>query len=392
MMRTILTINTGSSSLKVALYECEHEATRVLTGQVDRIGQVDGYQRISGSRCSLISEQQGYFSDYQAALNSILAGLRECRNSFTIDAVGHRVVHGGAEYREPELITPALLSNLERLVPMASQHLPQAIAAMRTTLDLFPDQPQLACFDTSFHRTMPAVAQTYPLPARYRDDGVLRYGFHGLSYQYIVCKLRQIAPDEVQGRVLIAHLGNGASLAAVRHGQSVDTTMGFTPTGGLMMGTRTGDLDPGLLAYLLTQRGLSPEELMTLINRQSGLIGVSETSSDMRHLLETARTDYRAADAVELFCYLARKQMGAMVAAMEGLDTLIFTGGIGEHAAAVRWQICAGLGFLGVKLDPLANQANAPVISTETGPVKVRVINTDEELVIARALLRYLEL
>lgn len=391
MTRTVLTINTGSSSLKVALYDCDREISRTLTGQIDRIGQRDGYQRINGLGGTLISEQNGYFSDYQVALNSILAGLREVRKDLVVDAVGHRVVHGGPAYHEPELINPTLIGSLERLVPLASQHLPQAIAAIHTTLDLFPDRPQLACFDTSFHRTMPAVAQAYPLPARYREEGVIRYGFHGLSYEYIVGKLRQIAPDESQGRVLIAHLGNGASLAAVRQGKSVDTTMGFTPTGGLMMGTRTGDLDPGVLAYLLSHRGLSPEDLTTLINRQSGLVGVSEISSDMRHLLDSARTDCRAADAVELFCYLARKQIGAMVAAMEGLDTLVFTGGIGEHSATVRWQICAGLGFLGVRLDPHANQAHAPIISTVTGPVKVRVINTDEELVIACALLRYLE-
>ncbi len=249
---------------------------------------------------------------------------------------------------------------------------------------VYPNLPQVACFDTAFHRDMPRVAQLFPIPRQLSDAGIIRYGFHGLSYEYIMQELRARAPKEAEGRVIIAHLGNGASMAAVRGGVGVDTTMGFTPTGGLMMGMRTGDLDPGLLLHLLSERQLTPAALTEMINRQSGLLGVSQVSADMRDLLHRSATEPHAAEAVDLFCYLAKKFVGALAAALGGLDTLVFTGGIGEHAAFIRARICAGLEFLGIEIDAERNQEQASVVSSHGSRVAVRVIKTDEDLMIAR--------
>jgi acetate kinase len=244
--------------------------------------------------------------------------------------------------------------------------------------------PQVACFDTAFHRTLPPVAQRYPLPRALHDAGVVRYGFHGLSYEYIMQALRAVDPDAANGRVIVAHLGNGASMAAVRDGQSIDTTMGFTPTGGLVMGTRTGDLDPGVLLYLLQTRGMPAEQVNTLVNRQAGLLGVSGISADMRDLLEREAREPAAAAAVDLFCYQARKFLGALAAVLGGIETLVFTGGIGEHAAPIRARICASFEFLGLEIDAGRNQQHAPVISPDGASVTVRVIPTDEDRMIAR--------
>ena len=269
-------------------------------------------------------------------------------------------------------------------MPIAPDHLPQSIQAMQAAVKAYPNLPQVACFDTAFHRHMPRIAQLYPLPRHFADEGVIRYGFHGLSYEYIMQELRAMAPQEAEGRVLIAHLGNGASMAAVRGGIGIDTTMGFTPAGGLMMGTRTGDLDPGVLLYLLAERGMTPAALNELVNRQAGLLGVSGISADMRDLLERESADGHAAEAVALFCYQAKKYLGALAAVLGGLDTLVFTGGIGEHAASVRLRICEGLEFLGIRIDPRRNEAHAPVISREGSSATVRVMQTDEDLMIAR--------
>jgi len=301
-----------------------------------------------------------------------------------VGAIGHRVVHGGRAFDAPRLVSDGVLAELRRLTPLAPDHLPQALAAVEIAGKAFPGQPQALCFDTAFHRNMPRVARLYPLPYRLADGGMVRYGFHGLSYESIVGQLRALGDPRAGGRLVIAHLGNGASMAAVRDGQGVDTTMGFTPAGGLMMGTRAGDLDPGVLLYLCTDGGLDPAAVGTLVNRESGLLGVSGISADMRDLLERERDDTRAAEAVALFCYQAKKFLGAMVAVLGGLDTLVFTGGIGEHAAPVRERIGAGLEGFGIRIDPTRNGRHAPIISPDGSAVTVRVMQTDEDLMIAR--------
>jgi acetate kinase len=278
-----------------------------------------------------------------------------------------------------------LLRALEEMVPLAPDHLPQELRAIQAVKQSFPDLRQVACFDTAFHRRMPRVAQVYALPRSLADEGIIRYGFHGLSYEYIMRELRDKAGARVaNGRVIIAHLGNGASMAAVHHGKGVDTTMGFTPTAGLVMSTRSGDLDPGIILYLLRERGLDASMVNDLVNERSGLLGVSGVSADMEDLLKEEATNPQAAEAVALFCYQAKKFLGALSAVLGGLDTLIFTGGIGENAPPVRERICEGTEFIGIQLDPSRNRANASIISRDDSPTTVRVMKTDEELMIAR--------
>ncbi|HEX5416673.1 MAG TPA: acetate/propionate family kinase [Chloroflexota bacterium] len=380
----ILTINTGSSSLKAALYGLDEGETRRLTAKAERIGLPESRLRIVGETGAILVDQTGGFSDHAAALDEVFAWLRQNGLDVGLAAVGHRVVHGGRAFREPRLLDDRVVREIELLVPIDPEHLPQALDAIKATVRAYPTLPQAACFDTAFHRRMPAVAQRYALPRSLADGGVIRYGFHGLSYEYIMTELERLDPGAARGRVIIAHLGNGASLAAVRGGVGVDTTMGFTPTGGLVMGTRSGDLDPGVLLYLLQSKGLSAEKINTLVNRQAGLLGVSGSSGDMQDLLAREASDPRAAEAVDLFCYQARKFLGALAAALGGVETLVFTAGIGEHAAPVRERICAGLEFLGVRLDAGRNAAHEPIISRDDSAVSVRVIPTDEELMIAR--------
>jgi acetate kinase len=382
--RQILTINTGSSSLKVALYEAGRDETRILSGEVERIGVPGGRFRLTDAHGATLIDQRGDLPDHGAALGAALAGLRRFRPELDLDAVGHRVVHGGIQYSEPQRVTPELIAALRELIPIAPDHMPQAVQAIQAAVEAYPGLPQVACFDTAFHRHMPRTAQLYPLPRHLADEGVIRYGFHGLSYESILRELRALAPREAEGRVVIAHLGNGASMAAVRGGIGIDTTMGFTPAGGLMMGTRPGDLDPGVLLYLLVERGMTPAAVNELVNQKAGLLGVSGIGADMRDLLGKEATDAQAAEAITLFCYQARKYLGALVAVLGGLDTLVFTGGIGEHAPSVRLRICEGLDFLGIRIDPDRNAAHAPAISREGGPVTVRVLRTDEDLMIAR--------
>jgi acetate kinase len=281
-------------------------------------------------------------------------------------------------------ITAAVLTELRRLVPLAPNHLPQAIAAAEVTVGAFPEVPQVACFDTAFHRTLPPVARLLPLPRRFADEGVVRYGFHGLSYESVVSHLREADPALAAGRLAIAHLGNGASMAAVRAGESVETTMGFTPVGGIVMATRTGDLDPGVLLYLMRENGLPEPELANLVSHESGLRGVSGGVSDMRDLLAREGNDPAAAEAVALFCYRAKQAVGSLAAVLGGLDGLVFTGGIGEHAAPVRQRICEGLEFLGIGLDPARNAVHAPVVSVAGSAVAVRIVRSDEDRMIAR--------
>jgi len=295
------------------------------------------------------------------------------------------------KHTEPEIVTPDLLEELHRISPYDPDHLPREIELIEAFRQRHPKLPQLACFDTAFHQTMPRVAKLLPIPRRFDAKGVQRYGFHGLSYAYLVEELARLGdPAAAKGNVILAHLGNGASLAAVRDGKSMDTSMGFTPTAGLVMSTRSGDLDPGLAPYLARTERMTTQQFYEMVNHKSGLLGISETSSDMRDLCAIEATDVRAAEAVALFCYQAKKWIGSFAAALGGLDTLVFAGGIGENAPPVRARICEGLNFLGVEIDGQANSTNAPVISTNSSRVRVRVIHTDEELMIARSVRRLL--
>jgi acetate kinase len=390
----LLTINTGSSSLKAALYRMWEGAkeTLELRAEASRIGDRGGGLRLADARGETLDERQDGLPDHATALDALLSRLRDRgldRDDFA--AVGHRIVHGGDRYREPQRVAPEVLADLRALVPIDPNHLPQAIAAIEAVARAYPTVPQVVCFDTSFHSRMPRVARLYALPRALAEEGVVRYGFHGLSYEYVVGELRRVDREAADGRLVVAHLGNGASMAAIRGGVGLDTTMGFTSTGGLVMGTRSGDLDPSVPLFLLKERGLTPTEVSDLVNKQAGLLAVSETSADMQDLLEREAYDGRAAEAVALFCYQAKKFLGALVAALGGLDALVFTGGIGEHAAPVRERVCESLEFLGIRLDPDRNAAHAPVISSDAAAVTVRVLPTDEDLMVARHTRRLIE-
>jgi len=382
--RHVLTLNAGSSSLKAGLHRVGADEPLVLAVDMDRIGSAAERLRVRDARGALIAERQGDLPDYQAALATLFAALGRHASTVHVVAVGHRIVHGGPLYSQPQWVSPELVAALRDLAPMDPNHMPQALAGIEYVGEKYPALPQAACFDTTFHRRMPRQAQMIPLPQPFQDEGMVRFGFHGLSYESITCELRQLDPATVEGRVIVAHLGNGASMAAILGGQSVDTTMGFTPTSGLVMGTRCGDIDPGVLIHLLEQKKMTPRAVSTLLDEQSGLLGISGTSHDMRDLLSIEATDPRAADAVALFCYRAKKYLGAFASVMGGVDVLVFTGGIGENGAVIRERICAGQEFLGIHLDPAANAANAPVISSRGSAVTVRVIPTNEERMIAR--------
>jgi acetate kinase len=388
----ILTINAGSSSIKFALYHSGEPLERRLHRKVDRID-------LSGTNLTFndpTGNQQGSrsfaASDHRSAANSLIDWLIAQGGLDSVEAVGHRVVHG-MKHTEPERVTQELLEELHRIRPHDPDHLPREIELIEAFRQRHPTLPQVACFDTAFHRPMPRVAKMLPLPRRFDAKGVQRYGFHGLSYAYLTEELARVAGAKAaQGRVILAHLGNGASLAAVQAGKSVDTSMGFTPTAGLPMSTRSGDLDPGLAPYLERTEQMTSKQFYTMVNHESGLLGVSETSPDMRDLLARETKDVRAAEAVALFCYQAKKWLGAFAAALGGLDTLVFSAGIGENCPSIRTRICDGLGFLGIELNETRNAKNAAVISTDTGRVAVRVIRTDEELMIARSVCRVLGL
>lgn len=381
----ILVLNGGSSSIKFAVYEPGEIPRCQLHGHLDRIGLPGTQLTFSEGPEAAPTTCPAAAADPAAAAGFLLDWLDQRAVLATLAAVGHRVVHGGPAHQAPELVTPALLADLRQLTAFDPDHLPGEIALMAAVRARQPQLRQVACFDTAFHQHMPRVAQLLPLPRRFAAHGLRRYGFHGLSYAYLLEELaRQAGPAAARGRVILAHLGSGASLAAVLGGQSQDTSMGFTPAAGLVMGTRPGDLDPGVAAYLLQAEHLTPKQFNHLINHESGLLGVSETSSDLRDLLAAQATDDRAADAVELFCYQARKWVGAYAAVLGGLDTLVFAGGVGEHAAEVRARICAGLGFLGLELDAARNATHAAVISSAASRVTVRVIPTNEERLIAQ--------
>jgi acetate kinase len=380
----ILTLNSGSSSLKFSLHELGDDERLVMSGGLSGIGLASGSLEVTNHEGRVLVDRPQDVPDQEAAFRALFAWLEARDSSPEPDAVGHRVVHGGGRHQGPRLVDDKLLEELKRLVPLAPDHLPREIGVIQAARRAYGDVPHVACFDTSFHRSMPEVARLYALPRELEQQGILRYGFHGLSYEYITGRLRRLVGPEADGRLVIAHLGSGASMAAVRGGRSVDTTMGFTPAGGLVMSTRCGDLDPGIVIHLLQQGGSSVSEVNELINKKSGLLGLSGISADMQELLRSESEEPRAARAIELFCYQARKYLGALATVLGGLDTLVFTAGIGENAPSIRRRICHGLEFLGVRLDLQRNEAGADVISADDALATVRVIATDEELMIAR--------
>jgi acetate kinase len=384
----ILTINGGSSSIKFALYQAGKPLKRGLYGTVDRIGLTGTNLTFHDADGKPAASRQLVAPDHKSAANFLMDWLEE-QNSFgSVRAVGHRVVHG-MQHTAPEVVTQELLEELHRISPNDPDHLPREIELIETFRRRHPKLPQVACFDTAFHQTMPRVAKLLPIPRRFDAKGIQRYGFHGLSYAYLMEELARLGdPAASKGRVILAHLGNGASMAAVLDGKSVDTSMCFTPTAGLVMSTRSGDLDPGLAPYLARTEQMTTKQFYEMVNHKSGLLGVSETSSDMRDLLDHEKQDVRAAEAVALFCYQAKKWIGAYAAALGGLHTLVFAGGIGENAPVVRARICEGLSFLGVELDEARNAQNSGVISKDASGTMVRVIRTDEEIMIARSVLR----
>ncbi|TCD48677.1 acetate/propionate family kinase [Chlorobium sp. N1] len=390
-MKNILVFNAGSSSIKFALYSSLELSRPVYAGELTRIGTKGG---TFGFRRAGASPEAGPAdaANHEEAFRRIFSRIRSLEGPGP-DVIAHRIVHGGPRYGEPTLLTPEVTADIRRLVPYAPEHLPPALKGVELAAGFMEKARQVACFDTAFHRTMPEVARTYALPLPVRERGVERYGFHGLSYQYLLRELRRMGVGAaVSGRVVLAHLGHGASMAAVRDGRSIETSMGFSPAGGLVMSTRTGDLDPGVVLYLLEEAGMSPPEVKDMVNRRSGLLALSGRSDDMRDLLSAEASDPAARLAVELFCYQARKQLGSLFAVLGGLDLLVFTGGIGEHSPEVRRRICRGLGCMGLRLDEERNSGNAAVISLDSpGRAMVRVMQTDEEQLIAREALKLVE-
>jgi len=388
MTGCVLTVNGGSSSIKFAVFEPAQRPLRILWGGIERIGLRDTVLNAKNPQGPVTKDEPFAGADLAEVGGRLIEWLGTHTDLEKMAAVGHRVVHGGPRYATACRIIPEVLAELRRVAPLDPDHLPGELSLVQTFLGCFPDVPQVACFDTAFHHDMPRVAQLLPVPRHYESAGVRRYGFHGLSFTYLLDELARVGgPDAARGRLVLAHLGSGASMAAVQGGKCVDTTMGFTPTAGLMMGTRSGDLDPGVLLYLMRGEALNADQLDHLVNQRSGLLGVSGISPDMKELLDREATDPHAAEAVELFCYQARKYVAAMAAAAGGIDTLVFAGGIGERSAPIRARICAGLTFLGVRIDPTRNAAHDPVISPDNSPVTVRVIPTDEEISIARETL-----
>lgn len=377
----ILTLNAGSSSIKFGIYGLAREPDMLCHGQVERIGSDAAEIEMCEPGGEKVETALG-FADHARALQSILAFACDRLGNKTLAGVGHRIAHGGLEFTKPTPLNETALERLDRLSPFAPLHQPHNLQAVRAARSLFPDAVQIGCFDTAFHRTHPWVNDTFALPRAYYDKGIRRYGFHGLSYDYITGMLKTVAPDIADGRVIVAHLGNGASMCAIRDGHSVASTMGFSALDGLPMGTRCGQLDPGVLLYLMDQEGMTADEITHLLYRESGLKGLSGGTSDMRTLqaLDTAE----AAQAIEYYVFRIRREIGAMAAILGGVDALVFCGGIGENARPIRARICDGMDWIGITLDPAANQDNALTISK--GPVRVLVIPTDEERVIARAV------
>jgi acetate kinase len=396
-MANVLALNGGSSSIRFALYASEAGMAagepgieRVAHGAIERIGLPGTVLHLWPDANSAPTDMELSAADHASAIDRLFDRIAKLPGFAELHAVGHRIVNGGSQ-TSPARITPEFVAALRRIAPIDPEHVAREVELIESVSRRHPDVPQVACFDTAFHRHMPRVAKLLPIPRRYADQGVLRAGFHGLSYEFLLGELVRCGEAAAtRGRVVLAHLGNGASLAAVRDGVSVDTSMGFTPAAGLVMSTRSGDLDPGLADYLARTEKMTADRFAKMVNHESGLLGLSETSSDVRDLLEREAHDERAAEALALFCYQAKKWLGAYAAVLGGLDVLVFAGGIGENSAVLRARICAGLEFLGIDLDAVANARGAPLISSQLSRVHVRVMHTDEERMVAEQTLRVL--
>ena len=385
--KNILTINGGSSSIRYAVYAMENNPVRLLYGKIERIGLNDPVLTATAAQSNKKSSYPATARNMQEAAGFLVAWLEKQPEFKHVVAIGHRIVHG-MDHTEAEPITQSLLAALKKISPYDPDHLPAEIELAEVFSRQHPQLQQVACFDTSFHTTLPRVARMFPVPRRFDNAGIKRYGFHGLSYSYVMEALARLQPTAANGRVIIAHLGNGASMAAIQEGKSIDTSMGFTPAGGFMMGTRPGDLDPGIAWYMMQKEALTPEQFNDVISHQSGLLGVSESSPDMQDLLKKESTDIKAKEAVDLFCYQVKKWIGSFTAVLGGLDAMVFTGGIGENAAIIRSRICAGLQFMGIEIDETRNEKNETVITVNGGNVPVYVIPTNEELMIAKTTIK----
>ncbi|MCB5944164.1 acetate/propionate family kinase [Acidocella sp. KAb 2-4] len=383
MADAVLTINAGSSSIKFALFETADGLTRIAEGLAEGIGTAPHLRISANGALALERRWPAHAAEtHEDLMREVLGWVEAHLGADRLIAAGHRIVHGGNRYTAPTRLDAEVMAHLAELNPLAPLHEPHNLAAVRAVLAVRPALPQIGCFDTAFHHTIPETATRLALPRAFHDEGVRRYGFHGLSYEYIAGRLRETVPDLAQGRVIVAHLGNGASLCALRGGLSVDTTMGFTALEGLMMGTRCGSIDPGVLIYLSQSHGMDAAAITDLLYKQSGLLGVSGISPDVRTLLQSKAPE--AAEALELFAYSAARHAGALISCLGGLDGIVFTAGIGEHAAPIRAAICQRLAWTGARLSPEANAAAQPVISTADSKVEIRIIPTDEELMIAR--------
>jgi acetate kinase len=391
MNNHLLVINAGSSSVKFAVYQKDASSNQLVadaTGQIEGIGSqphfvvTNTYDVVLADRALIIDEVH----DHTCAINLISAWLKDYFADGTLLAVGHRVVHGGQYYSAPVLIDTKVLKDLENLIPLAPLHQSHNLAAIRAFQEIMPNLPQVACFDTAFHHTQPDVAQRFALPRHFFDEGVRHYGFHGLSYEYIVSVLPTLDPKLTEARIIVAHLGNGVSLCAIHNGRSIATTMGFTPLDGLVMGTRCGSIDPGVLLYLMDHHGMNVHALEQLLYHESGLLGVSGISSDMRTLL--ASDDQNAQEAIRLFVYRIGREIGSLAAALGGLDALVFTGGIGQHSAIIRAKVCQQAAWLGLELDDSANATGSPRISTLSSKISAWVVATNENLMIAQHTLK----
>jgi len=389
----LLTINGGSSSIKFTLYNVIESLSPLLSGKLTGLGLPTASLRVKDLMLAEESAIDVKADDYQQAVAVILKWFQQHMDVESIVAIGHRIVHGGHQYKKPHWVSNELLNDLSVIIPLDPQHLPGEIQLIKAFQQQFPELKQIVCFDTEFHQHLPDVAKLIPIPRHYSDKGIYRYGFHGLSYQYLMQILQQQEGEKIyQQKIILAHLGNGASMTAVTNGQSIDTTMAMTPAAGLVMGSRSGDLDPGLFGLLNRSEGMTGEQFETMINQQSGLLGISTSTSDMQQLMEKRTEDSHAKDAVDIFCYQARKQIGAYAAALGGLDTLVFSGGIGENVAEIRAQICEQMQFIGIELDNNLNQQNALQISSRYSRVKIWVIPTNEELMIAQSMCDLLNL
>jgi len=390
MVQHILVLNAGSSSTKFALFERNGEPAECLRGQIEGLGTATPHLEAHRQDSKVVDERldPAKATNHEAALEAVMAVLESSVGRTAVEAVGHRIVHGGVEFVRPIVLDQASLDRLETLNPLAPLHQPHNLSGVRAAQSAFPDALQVACFDTAFHRSHPWVNDTYALPREFYREGIRRYGFHGLSYEYVIGRMKEIAPLDEQGRVVVMHLGNGASMCAIRDGQSIGSSMGFTALDGLPMGTRCGQLDPGVVLYLLQEKRMNPEEITDLLYRRSGLKGLSGLSQDMREL-EAAGTP-EAAQAIAYFVDRIRRELGAMAAILSGIDAVVFCGGIGEHAWRIRQQVCDGFDWLGIELDETRNRASETVISSERSRARVFVVNTNEELMIARHTARLL--